>query len=131
MTATDELRRLLDERGVEWEADDRKTYTFTYWGDWAFTEPLDAKPGTLGAQCELMCIPATPEQAIAATLGEKPRDKTEEWLLKACNQATHDYVTALKKLVQDWQVLYDERDYGDCCRLRKRMQDLGIEVSND
>ena len=71
MTATDELRKLLDERGVEWEADDRKTYTFTYWGDWAFTEPLDAKPGTLGAQCELMCIPATPEQAIAATLGNK------------------------------------------------------------
>ena len=25
----------------------------------------------------------TPEQAIAATLGEKPRDRTEEWLLKA------------------------------------------------
>lgn len=74
MTATEELRRMLDERGVEWEADDHASYAYTYWGDWAFTEPLDAKPHTLGAQCELMLIPATPAQAIAATLGsESPR----------------------------------------------------------
>lgn len=69
MTATEELRRLLDEQGVEHEDEDYKSYTYTYWGDWAFTEPLDAKPNTLGAQCELMLIPATPEQAIAVTLG--------------------------------------------------------------
>lgn len=69
MTATDELRRLLDERGVEYEAEDMQTNMQTYWGDWCFMEPLDAKPHTLGAQCELMLIPATPEQAIAATLG--------------------------------------------------------------
>jgi hypothetical protein len=51
----------------------------------------------------------TPEQAIAATLGSE-REK------------------ALEKLVQDWQALYEEPDYGDCCSLRKRMQALGIEV---
>lgn len=37
------------------------------------------------------------DQAIAATLGEKPRDKTEEWLLKACNQAAQDYVAQLEQ----------------------------------
>ena len=68
---TTELREKLTERGVEYEADDHKTYAYTYWGDWAYCEPLDAKPGTLGAQCELMLIPATPEQAIAATLGSE------------------------------------------------------------
>lgn len=69
MTSTDDLRRLLDERGVEYEAEDMQTNMQTYWGDWCFMEPLDAKPHTLGAQCELMLIPATPEQAIAATMG--------------------------------------------------------------
>ena len=74
---TTELRKLLDERSVEYESDDRKTYAYTYWGDWAYCEPLDAKPGTLGAQCELMLIPSTPEQAIAATLGEREREIEE------------------------------------------------------
>ena len=41
------------------------------------------------------------EQAIAATLGEKPRDRTEEWLLKACNRATQDYVTQLEQEVDE------------------------------
>jgi len=74
---TTELREKLTECGVEYEADDYKTYAYTYWGDWAYCEPLDAKPGTLGAQCELMLIPATPEQAIAATMGsdEPPYDE--------------------------------------------------------
>lgn len=68
-SATDELRCLLDEHGVEYETEDRLTIRYTEWGDWLFSEPLDAKPHTLGAQCELMRIPATPAQAIAATLG--------------------------------------------------------------
>ena len=54
----------------------------------------------------------TPEQVIAATLGSE-REK------------------ALEELVQDWQALYEEPDYGDCCRLRKRMQELGIEVIDE
>ena len=52
------------------------------------------------------------EQAIAATLWSE-REK------------------ALEELVQDWQVLYEEPDYGDCVRLRKRMQELGIEVIDE
>ena len=38
---------------------------------------------------------------------------------------------ALEELVQDWQVLYENRDLGDCVRLRKRMQELGIEVIDE
>ena len=131
MSATDELRRLLDERGVEYDESDQGNTTyfgFDYCdrcGDYRYMIAIT------GACISAVSDYLTPEQAIAATLGEKPRDKTEEWLFKACNQATQDYVTALKKLVQDWQALYDEPDYGDCCRLRKRMQDLGIEVVNE
>ena len=71
MTATDELRRLLDERGVEWWAGedecDRKTHwessglTWEYYND----ENGDAWLGFLGA-CE---SDVSPEQAIDATLG--------------------------------------------------------------
>ena len=89
-SATDELRKLLDERGVEYEAEDMQTNMQTYWGDWCFMEPLDAKPHTLGAQCELMLIPATPEQAVAATLGSdaKPCYAAEE-NYKRCKYGTN------------------------------------------
>ena len=70
-SATDELRRLLDERGVEWWAGedecDRKTHwessglTWEYYND----ENGDAWLGFLGA-CESDVSPA---QAIDATLG--------------------------------------------------------------
>lgn len=61
MSATDELRRLLDERGAEWEA----------WNDCITVVPpsthyLEVSNGTL---C-VAVVDATPEQAIAATLGE-------------------------------------------------------------
>ena len=67
MTATDKLRRLLDERGVEW------------WEGW--TKDLTNFDGANGVRYQVECIPAinmlfarsiqpiTPEQAIAATLG--------------------------------------------------------------
>lgn len=68
-TATERLRALLDERGVEYKTDDRQIVRYTDWGCWFFAEPLGAEPNTLGAQCELVCMPVTPEQAVAATLG--------------------------------------------------------------
>ena len=62
MTATDELRGLLDERGVEWTYGDG---TVSYASDgrwfhaWAYND---------GAMCVSMGY-LTPEQAIEATLG--------------------------------------------------------------
>jgi|GEM_PF-5248945 len=40
-----------------------------------------------------------PEQAIAATLGTK-RDRIEEWLLNACNQAAADYIAELERKLE-------------------------------
>ena len=34
----------------------------------------------------------------------------------------------LEALVRDWCELYENPDYGGCCRLRERMGALGIEV---
>lgn len=69
MTATDELRKLLDERGVKWTANEseyRKETCWTYMGELTavFTEYYD---GTERFYCDTWCF--TPEQAIAATLG--------------------------------------------------------------
>ena len=61
MTATDELRRLLDERGVEWEG----TPGVTFWGNcYALDITTNEKEKV---HLHLCC---TPEQAIAATLGD-------------------------------------------------------------
>lgn len=72
MTATDELRRLLDERGVEYETDDRNGLRETIWcGVAAFQLSPTAK----------MTMIITPEQAIAATLGNSRAEQTcrNEW----------------------------------------------------
>lgn len=66
MSATEELRRLLDERGVEWSDASDKNVSHTTWNDmkcW-FIEFQD------GWTAWGMSMHGTPEQAIAATLGE-------------------------------------------------------------
>ena len=63
MTATDELRRLLDERGVEWEsADFIEPIAETQWGNNCYIDYPELSPYLTISYC-------TPEQAIAATLG--------------------------------------------------------------
>ena len=83
MTATEELRRLLDERGVEWwpSAECWCEDAITYWRvgvmKWAAIEgekDLWLNAGIAGYE------PLTPEQAIAATLGRGTcRLKRAQW----------------------------------------------------
>lgn len=68
MTATDKLRRMLDERGVEWGANDTYRLLVTSCHDasghsWAFMEHKD------GSFSKLTAYRLTPEQAVAAALG--------------------------------------------------------------
>jgi hypothetical protein len=83
MSATDELRRLLDERGVEYE-DSELIDTMTYYTEWGGNDGGDGAnvyveytDGTV-----LRMFDATPEQAIAATLGrgECEIETCETWL---------------------------------------------------
>ena len=82
MSATDELRRLLDEREVEWLAvkwNPKKVTEFKANGiEWHYLES-DEYDDCCSSFCWLVADVVGPEQAIAATLGygECQADETE------------------------------------------------------
>ncbi|MBQ1450002.1 MAG: hypothetical protein IIZ12_03600 [Eggerthellaceae bacterium] len=124
---TAELREKLTERGVEYTTNDHLGVCETSW------DGFTAMQLTPSAK---LIMTVTPDQAIAVTLGEKPRDKTEEWLLKACNQATQDYVKALEELVRDmWREITTCPDYAvpPCMTdgICERVRNLGVEMGGD
>ena len=65
-SATDELRRLLDERGVEYQLDHGYREFF-----WDFGESGKARASAIGTKglVQMIVTGITPEQAIDATLG--------------------------------------------------------------
>ena len=75
-SATEELRRMLDERGVEWrktphyssESQDNETVFEGTGIEWYANDHLNGRLGLRTARYEV-----TPEQAVAATLGDVPR----------------------------------------------------------
>lgn len=81
MTATDELRRLLDERGVEWGAEESELDHVTTWnangGQAMFYESKTTNPNLL----QVNYYDLTPAQAVEATLGRGTcnADETDTW----------------------------------------------------
>lgn len=67
MGMTDEVRRLLDEHGVEYETADSYRCKFTLWRNNGIDAGWDDSENW--EQPHLLIIGFTPEQAIAATLG--------------------------------------------------------------
>lgn len=72
MTATDRLRQLLDERGVEWHGVEDSTY----WGEVLLTRRDGSDPvykfrahKTATNKLSVHLLQVTPEQAVEATLG--------------------------------------------------------------
>ena len=108
MTATDELRRMLDERGVEWDMFSVCDTEYTHWtnsdGHWCAANidwPLSLN---------VTIISVTPAQAIAATLGrgtcrkvylvETSDDLLESWYPIAVylhRESAEDCAEALRK----------------------------------
>lgn len=82
MTATDKLRRLLTERNIEWRyADERTTYWYgtldgREWGEWTVIE----HGGLLHVTFDSGDF-VTPEEAIAATLGDGEYESKMDALL--------------------------------------------------
>lgn len=130
------LRKLLDERGVEYEAyRDIKNRCITKWCTYhgAFVFFAVEEEGKLfvetASDTEHSAI-CTPEQAIAATLGEKPRDKTEEWLLNTCNQAAQDYVAQLEQEVDELKSRLEAATLGSDDDYEAKMDALLCRLTN-
>ena len=85
MTATEELRALLDERGVEYTIDHGYREFF-----WDFGESGRARARAIGTsgRVQMIVTGITPEQAVAATLGRGTcRDSNKRfdaWLCSEC-----------------------------------------------
>ena len=69
MSATEELRRLLGERGVEYRAIGDATFWETHDGAFRYKAESHAEKLMVMTCCSQKCTVMTPEQAIAATLG--------------------------------------------------------------
>ena len=105
MTATDELRRLLDERGIEYypKAADETVFS-------TGTEHVHVQDDLIDGCLELFIRPVTPQQAVEATLGSD---------LQAENAKLRELVCELYE---------DQCDECDEWKYRDRMRELGIEV---
>ena len=111
MTATEELRRLLDERGVEWrrtphyssESQDNETIFEGNGIKWYANDHLNGRLGLRTARYEV-----TPEQAIDATLGREPwSDPTwERWH----ESLRHDEIKSIVDAVE--QLMYEAIKFG-------------------
>ena len=98
MTATEEVRRLLDERGVEWDygITGSTTTKFSVNGiDLTFTPMRD------GLVCSTIL---TPEQAIAATLGTRITGETSDGY-HTFNELYHHRAVLFSVIVRDHQEL--------------------------
>lgn len=102
MSTTDELRELLDKRGVEWRDGFCKKSTM-FDGAHGVRYEVD---GTLGKLFIRSVLPINPEQAIAATLGDDEIDK-----LKAENEQLRgereSLVSSLNRAEDRWSTLRD------------------------
>lgn len=122
MTATDELRRMLDERGVKWEDMSIFPLACTSWHDHD-SEPCTALEGTDDIPDGKVSVQAcvTPAQAIAATLGpdarhQKPHEQWTTVLLPEiawdCGDRWPDYLSVAHDAHDEWRVYVPEATLG-------------------
>jgi len=102
-SSTKILRRMLDERGVEYEVDDGKTVSVTRWkayGEWVSFIEYDTNETRF---CTDMWR-CTPEQAIAATLGPKVTGNTSDGY-HTFNELYHHRAVLFSVIVRDHREL--------------------------
>lgn len=94
MSATEELRRLLDERGVEWgniRNDGSESDYLTEWQFDGIEGHAIATEWSVGHLTICIAHPMSPEEAIAATLGKEPDDAAMVKLHNRMNAALLEY----------------------------------------
>jgi len=109
MTATDELRRMLDERGLIWgnvRNDGSESKYLTEWqfdGNQGRAVAIEWAVGS-GLSMEIRRYHLTPEQAIAATLGSKVTGETSDGY-HTFNELYHHRAVLFSVIVRDHQEL--------------------------
>lgn len=94
MSATDELRKLLDECGVEWKSGDFiEPNVETQWGNNYYTDYPELPPYLTISNC-------TPEQAITATLGNEINGETSDGY-HTFNELYHHRAVLFSVIVRD------------------------------
>ena len=91
MSATEELRRLLDERGVKYGTDDEDGCEFTEWEGDGYNWIADSRGGLVFLSPDRLITPA---QAVEATLGREPDDAAMVKLHDQMNAALLEYERA-------------------------------------
>lgn len=120
MTATDDLRSMLDERSVE-HYDGTEG---TYWGgsvlarNGLHTVYRFSARGVVGG-LDVHLLRVTPEQAIEATLGSD---------LKAENAKLRELVCAAWRCIHTGPSCYDCCLIAGGCTLQSAMRELGVEL---
>ena len=115
MSATEKLRALLDERGVEWTQSMAWNVTVIN-GDWLVVEDVDF--GTLSVSTTAYQL--TPEQAIAATLGggRLTAEQVRDVFLGNFEKAHETSYDLWEPSRFNWQAIADELNAvlgdGDC-----------------
>lgn len=105
MTATEELRKLLDELGVEWREDAWKPARITEWDSKYGTVCAATSWETMGHEWLHLCFYSlTPEQAITATLGSG-----------TCQNVHRHQAYGFECSVCRWDA-YEPNDYGNDVR---------------
>ena len=138
MSATERLRAMLDERGVE-HFDGTET---TLWG----YEPTGESTGayrfaadeTSGGRMQVRMFNITPEQAIEATLGSNLAAENDKRIYDRCLNRVGQLEAENEKLRELVRELYDELDAatqydagggrGVVHEFSDRMRELGVEV---
>ena len=130
MTATDELRRLLDERGIEYEPIDsvHSPNRRTLWGKVERGKGIfgmDAKYETIEFKkgMRLTISDCSPEQAVEATLGSDLQAENER--LRELVHIAGTYCVNGMCGKDDGCPLYLGKPY---CALPDRMRELGVEI---
>ena len=109
MTATEILRRLLDERGVEWGNIRNDGSESDYLTEWQFEDnqgkaiAIEWAVGS-GLSVEIHRYHLTPEQAIAATLGPKVTGNTSDGY-HTFNELYHHRAVLFSVIVRDHREL--------------------------
>ena len=127
MSGTERLRRLLDERGVEYQAIGDATFWETHDGAFRYKAKSHAEKLMVMTCCSQKCAVMTPEQAIDATLGRGTLSASQVSGAIYAHSIHADCADA------DWQAIADELNntLGSCnCSNSERTNETCRNVCN-